>query len=103
MSPTQSLRIVCTELEHPHSHITAVGASTGGELAEDRWTVAQVRNAIRTGNRRFYTYDPEAKKTADVEPYDAYVGGRLIQTIRSSPDATVRNNLDNLRACRWKS
>jgi hypothetical protein len=102
MSPTTTLRIVCTELEHRHSHITAVGTSSGSDTADDWWTVAQVRNAIRDG-WRFYTYDPVTERTADVEPYDAYIGGRVIQTIRSSPDATVRNNLDNLRACRWKS
>jgi hypothetical protein len=102
MSPSQSLRIVCTELEHPHSHITAVGTGTESSKATERWTVTQVRNAIRTGSR-FYTYDPISEKTADVEPYDVYIAGQLIQTIRSTPDATTRNNLDNLRACSWRS
>jgi hypothetical protein len=100
LSPVQNLRIVCTETEFPHRHITAVGTGIDGNKASTRWTVAQVRAAIRSGNTRFHTYDPISQMTADVEPYDVYVGGHLIQTIRSTPDANPRNNLDNLRGCR---
>lgn len=94
-------RIVCVETLFPHRHITHVGTSPNGGPATKRWTVAQVRSQLRAGFR-FYTQDPITGRTADVEPYDAYVNGRVVYTIRSSADATPRNNLDNLRACAWK-
>jgi len=94
-----TLRIVCVETLHPHRHITHVGTGDNPNQASDRWTVAQVRSAIRNGNR-FYTYSPSTGRTADVEPYDVWVGNQLIETIRSTPDAVPDNNLDNLRVCR---
>lgn len=94
-------RIVCVETLHPHRHITHVGTGSSPDQASKRWTVAEVRAKLRAGYR-FYTQDPITGQTADVEPYDAHVNGRVVYTIRSSADATPRNNLDNLRACAWK-
>ncbi len=95
-------RIVCADTLYPHRHITDVGTGTDPGAASDRWTVLQVRAALRNGHR-FYTQDPVSGRTADVEPYDAYVDGTVVHTIRSTPDAIQGNNLDYLRGCRWKS
>jgi hypothetical protein len=62
----------------------------------------EVRAQLRAGYR-FYTQDPTTGHTADVEPYDVRLAdGRIIYTIRSTPDAIAGNNLDNLRVCHWK-
>ena len=95
-------RIVCVETQHPHRHITHVGTGTDQASANERWTVQQVRDSIRAGNR-FYTASPSTGRTADVEPYDYWTGTYFIYTIRSSPDAVSDNNLDNLRVCSWRS
>ncbi|MEA2493393.1 MAG: hypothetical protein QOJ29_1304 [Thermoleophilaceae bacterium] len=93
-------RIVCVETEHPHRHIIAVGIGDNEWRATRRETVATVRAAIRNGDR-YYTVSPSKGWTADVEPYDVYVNGQWIYTIRSTPDAVPDNNLDNLRVCNW--
>lgn len=93
-------RIVCATKLYPHRHITEVGTGPDPSQASNRWSVTKVRNAIRNGDR-FYTQDPRTGATADVEPYDAYVGGTVVHTIRSTPDATVGNNLDYMRECHW--
>ena len=95
-----SYQIVCTERQASHGHITHVG--TGSDPADQRWTVKNVREAIEDGDT-FYTVGPRSGKTAYVEPYDAYANGVILETIRSSADAVEDNNLDNLRACSWKS
>jgi hypothetical protein len=95
-------RIVCVETLHPHRHITHVGTGTDPDQADNRWDVMDVRSALRNG-QRFYTQDPASGRTADVEPYDAYVNGTVVYTIRSTPDAIPGNNLDSLRVCRWRS
>jgi hypothetical protein len=83
-------RIVCVEKGRGGIH--AVGTGTDPAQAAQRWTVAQVRAAIHAGDR-FYTESPTTGKKADVEPFD---------TIRSTADHVLDNNLDNLRACAWK-
>jgi hypothetical protein len=93
-------RIVCVETLYPHRHITHVGTGDEASHANTRWTVAEVRSALRNGHR-FYTYSPSTSTTADVEPYDVWVNGRIFETIRSTPDAVTDNNLDNLRVCSW--
>jgi len=97
-----STRIVCVETLYPHRHITHVGVGPNSGKAAKRLTVMEVRAQLRAGHR-FYTQDLVTGRTAEVEPYDAPLpGGGVYRTIRSTPDATVGNNLDNLRACRWK-
>jgi hypothetical protein len=93
-------KIVCATKLYPHRHITEVGTGPNQNKASNRWTVAQVRTALRNGDR-FYTEDPATGRTADVEAYDAHVGGTVVYTIRSTPDATVGNNLDYMRECRF--
>jgi hypothetical protein len=93
-------RIVCATKLYPHRHITEVGTGPDPSQASNRWSVAKVREAIRNGHR-FYTQDPRTGATADVEPYDAHVGGTVVYTIRSTPDSTVGNNLDYMRECQW--
>lgn len=95
-------RIVCVETLYPHRHITHVGTGSDPAHAISRWTVAEVRSALRNGDR-FYTVSPSTGRTADVEPYDAYVGNTVVYTIRSTPDAIYDNNIDNLRVCSWRS
>lgn len=82
-----SYRIVC--VERPRGAIEAVGTGSNPAKAEKRWTVAQVRAAIKNGDR-FYTQSPSSGKKADVEPFDS---------IRSKADCEKDNNLDNLRRC----
>lgn len=95
-------RIVCADKLYEHRHITSVGTGPDPRKASNRWTVAQVRQALRSGDR-FYTQDPETGATADVEAYDAHVNGTVVYTIRSTPDATKGNNLDYMRECRWQA
>jgi hypothetical protein len=97
-----TFRIVCVETLYPHRHITHVGTGSDPAAADSRWTVLEVRESIRAGNR-FYTYSPSTGRTADVEPYDYWTGSYWINTIRSSPDAVADNNLDNLRVCSWRN
>lgn len=94
-------RIVCVETKYPHRHINAVGTGSDPTQASDRWDVLEVRAALRSGDR-FYTVSPSTGLTADVEPYDAHVGGQIVYTIRSTPDAVTDNNVDNLRVCNWR-
>jgi hypothetical protein len=96
-----STRIVCVETLYDHRHITHVGTGPNPAQAGKRWTVQQVRAQLRAGYR-FHTLDPVTGRTADVEAYDAHVNGRVVYTIRSTPDAIPGNNLDNLRVCHWK-
>jgi hypothetical protein len=83
-------RIVCVEKGRGGIH--HVGTGSAPSKAEKRWSVAEVRAAIKAGDR-FYTESPSTGKKADVEPFD---------TIRSTSDHVTDNNLDNLRACAWK-
>lgn len=93
-----SYQIVCSELQNPtqHRHIVAVGTGEPTR-ASRRWTVTEVRTALRSGDR-FYTVSPSTGKVANVEAFDCACG---YKTIRSTADAVVDNNLDNLRACRF--
>jgi hypothetical protein len=93
--------IVCVERLEAHEHITHVGTGSD-DRATARWSVEDVRNAIEDGDM-FYTVSPSTEHVAEVEPYDALVKGRIIETIRSTPDAIEDNNLDNMRACRFQS
>jgi hypothetical protein len=93
-------QIVCVETTHPHRHITHVGIGELSWRASERWTVNRVRDAIRDGDR-FYTVSPSTRKAADVRPDTCRIGGCVVETIRSAPDAVTDNNLDNLRVCRW--
>jgi hypothetical protein len=93
-------RIVCVDTEHPHSHITHVGTGDDPARASKRWTVAEVRTALRNGDV-FYTYSPSTGKTALVRADDCRINGCTIKTIRSAADAVADNNLDNFRGCRW--
>jgi hypothetical protein len=86
-------QIVCVETKEPHEGIIAVGTSDNGVLADKRWTVEGVREAIE-GGHRFYTVGPESGDVADVELFG--------DGIRTNPDETTDNNLDELRVCRFK-
>jgi hypothetical protein len=97
---TSPYQIVCVNTEHPHRHITHVGTGASRDRASRRWTVAEVRTALRDGDV-FYTYSPSTGKTALVRADDCHVAGCVVKTIRSAADAVADNNLDNLRTCRW--
>lgn len=94
-------QIVCVERLESHEHITHVGTGIPSR-ADERWTVAQVRSKITTGDV-FFTRSPSTGHDAKVEPYDAVVNGTTIKTIRSTADAIFDNNLDNMRACHFTS
>lgn len=91
-------RIVCTTLENPthHRHIVEVGTGSDPDTANRQWTVTEVRAALRTDS--FYTQ--VGANLAWVETYDCGCG---YKTIRTRPDASPSNNLDNLRQCSWKA
>ena len=89
-------RVVCVETREPHEGIIAVGTNDKGETdANQRWTVASVRTAIKEG-QRFYTIGLESGYEADVELWGDH-------GITTSADGKPDNNLDNLRACSWKN
>jgi hypothetical protein len=89
-------RVVCVETKEPHEGIVAVGTSNdGGEVADHRWTVTEVRRSIKLGHR-FYTVSKSTGKEADVELYGT-------DGITTSPDGIYDNNLDYLRACSWRA
>ena len=87
-------RVVCVETREPHEGIIAVGTNDeGGTVANNRWTVAGVREAIKRGHR-FYTIGLSSGHEADVELWGS-------DGITTSADGLPDNNLDNLRACSW--
>jgi hypothetical protein len=95
-------RIVCVDTEYPHRHILAVGTGDDPDAASARWTTAQVRSALADGDR-FFTVSPSTEARAEVRRDDCPEPGCTFKTIRSDADAVTDNNLDNLRACSWKS
>lgn len=97
-------RIVCTEQEPAsqppqHAHIVAVGVGDDPNSAEDRFTLDEVIKKMDAGNK-FYTKGVNSGKVARVEKYNCKYCRRTY--IRSEPDATTDNNLDNIRTCNWK-
>lgn len=95
-------RIVCVDTEYPHRHILSVGTGTDPNKASQKWTTAQVRQALADGDR-FYTKSPSTGAEADVHSDDCPEPGCSFKTIRSDADAVTDNNLDNLRGCSWAS
>ena len=88
-------RVVCVETREPHEGIIAVGTSDEGKTkANQRWTVTQVRTAIKEGHR-FYTKSISTGREAEVELYGT-------SSITTDADGIGDNNLDNLRACSWE-
>jgi hypothetical protein len=97
-------RIVCTEQEpatNPpsHAHIVAVGVGNDPNGAEQRLLLSSVLMMMDRGDI-FYTKGTTSGKVAKVEKY--WCSSCEKYHIRSSPDATTDNNLDNLRYCHWK-
>ena len=97
-------RIVCTEQQPAsqppnHAHIVAVGVGADPNSASEQLILNQVITAIDQGHH-FYTQGVATGKIAQVEKY--YCTYCRQYHIRSSPDATRDNNLDNLRYCNWK-
>lgn len=98
-------QIVCTDQEPiyqptTHAHIVSVGTGDDPNKASQKWTLAQVVQAIDSGHT-FYTVGPRSGRVAVVEKcYCAYC---WTTHIRSAPDAVQDNNLDSLRRCSWNS
>ena len=98
-------RIVCTEQEPcnadtSRAHIVAVGTGNEADSANQRWLLSEVVAALNTGDR-FYTIGTSTGKRAEVETYNC--GNCKTTHIRSNPDSTTDNNLDELRICSWTS
>lgn len=93
-----SHRIVCVNTEHPHRHIIKVGTGTTAEHYSRTWTVKEVREALKGGDR-FYTVSPSTGKEADVKADNCNINGCTVETIRSKADAVTDNNLDNIPSC----
>lgn len=94
-------RIVCTEQKPAsalpkHAHIVAVGIGRDPRAASRRLTLQQVINMMNRGHR-FFTQGNLTGRTAWVEKY--WCSRCRKYHIRSRADATVDNNLDNLRTC----
>jgi hypothetical protein len=93
-------RVVCTRQEpvdksHHNAHIVIVGLGAAPAHYDRLMTVDEVWQAIAQGHT-FYTQGPATGKVAEVERFGCRCGRR---TLRSSADAVVDNNLDNLNAC----
>jgi hypothetical protein len=73
------------------AHIVSVG-TVGGV----RWTVAEVYAAMDEGHT-FFTHGPLSGKGAWVQKWTCRTCHRA--TLRSYPDVTSDNNLDNLPRC----
>jgi hypothetical protein len=95
-------RIVCVETEHPHRHILAVGIGSEASKATERLTVSEVRTAIANGDV-FYTVGSVTGDVALVSPDTCRINGCTIYTIRTHPDDTRDDNLDEMRVCSWKA
>lgn len=98
-----SYRIVCTiqeprQANHDHARIIEVGTGSDPDKTPQRWALGEVLEAIAK-NDVFYTRDREGN-TAKVIPILCNTCNRW--WIKSTPDATTNNNLDNLRSCNWK-
>jgi len=91
-------RIECVNTEHPHRHITRAGTGDEPALASQMWTVDEVRVAIDEGDT-FHTISRSRGGRAEVYRDDCKIGGCTVKTIRSAPDDTGDNNLDNLWQC----
>lgn len=89
-------QIVCTD--QPNCHIVSVGVGTDPDAANEKMTVQEVWRKLDAGHF-FYTSDSYGNVAA-VRKYDCPCGRG---SLRSAPDATKANNLDNLRLCRWKA
>lgn len=94
-----SYRVVCCEQTGctQSGHIVGVGTGSDPDSATVQWTVAEVWNAIDSGDA-FYTeaYGYRAR----VEKFRCPCGRG---SLRSAADAITANNLDNLRICRWRA
>jgi len=84
-------RILCIELEQ--GRIVAVG--TGGEdgVAHRRWNPAEVRRAVREGDR-FYVVSPNTGWEAELELLDG--------VLAAARDDIGQDCLHGLRPCRWR-
>jgi hypothetical protein len=84
-------RIVCVN-HAPEGHIESVGYTQydTDEGYDGIWTVEEARYALEQGHR-LYRVSPSTGDEADVELYE--------DTIRTNPDQTTDNNLDDLPAC----
>ena len=79
-----------------HQHVTQVGLGDAIGYYRERVSVANVRAAIREGDR-FYTVSPTTGKAALVEVYDC--PSCKAPTIRSAPDSITDNDVDNISIC----
>jgi Protein of unknown function (DUF3892) len=94
--------IRCVNVQRPHQHITSADVQ---ELSGDSYQstktflVSTIRSKLAQGDR-FNTYSPSTDRMADVHSDTCHIAGCEVQTIRSNPDASTDNNLDNLRCQR---
>jgi hypothetical protein len=86
-------RIVCTihGQVNGHKHITQVGTGTDPNQSSKLWTVPQVLADVDN----FYTQS--GSETARISGYHCECG---YETLRTHPDDTVKDNLDDMRECR---
>jgi hypothetical protein len=102
MTTAAPRRIVCVETEHPHRHIMAVGIGDDPAAADYKMTVSEVRDAIENGDV-FYTVGSSSGETALVGLDTCHFRTCTVLTIRTNPDDEKDDNLDEMRACRWKN
>ena len=91
-------RIVCTDQEpagagHDAAHIVAGGIGSSNGNPDNLEDVETIRRNIRNGTTYYTRY---AGNRADVHPYTCSCGTK---TIRTDPDSSGANNLDNLPGC----
>ncbi len=89
-------RIVCTNKESDHGHITNVGLGVGDGTYYSRPTVAEVYALIDAGHT-FHTGSTADGNYATVAKFTCTHCGR--GTLRSHADQAWNNNLDSLGNC----
>lgn len=95
MSTEEKYRIVRVDKNKKRCHITAVETVSSPGAATAKWTVKEVRKAIKEGVY-FYTEDA-ARNEAQVKRFKCGKCGK--GTIRSKADGIPGDNLDNMPPC----
>lgn len=80
-----------------HTHVAAVGTATQPDGPTRRWTMVELVNAMRLGER-FYTGSRSSGRRAAIEPQVCPECG--VVTVRSAPGIEADRTVDALEACR---
>jgi hypothetical protein len=100
-------RIVCADIQpvnapRPHQHIVAVGVDINNDgIADQQHNLELVIDNIRDNKVIYYTIGSFTGKRANVEV--AHCPACFHEIIKTKPDDTRDNNLEQIRTCNWRS